>query len=235
MRHFFLLTILAAALPAFAQPAPASAPAPVTPPADQLPPVDEAAKDPDFKAFRDRLAQAVKQRDRKIIIESITPDIVNGHDLGRGREVFAREWFRDARESPLWETLGALLALGGSFQPTDEGDPEFWAPYVYSEFPEERAGLDEAVALGPAVAVRARPEIEAKVVATLNHAIVKVADFKPVTEKSVTGERLWLKIINPDGSFGWVEKRELRTPSDYRACFRKIKGQWKMTLLLTGE
>ena len=235
MRQLFLLTILAAALPAFAQSAPPSAPVPLPPPADQLPPVDEAAKDPAFKLFRDQLHEAVIHHDRKAILASLAPDIINGYDVNRGREAFIREWFHDPRESPLWETLGALLALGGSFEPTDEGDPEFWAPYVYSEFPEDRAGLNEAVALGPAVGVRARPGLEAKIVATLHHAIVKVADFKPVTEKSGATERLWLKIINPDGSFGYVEKRELRTPSDYRACFRKIKGQWKMTLLLTGE
>jgi hypothetical protein len=207
----------------------------VAPPEDQLLPVDEASKDPAFKTFRDRLQAAVAKHDRKFILDAIAPGIVNGYDLAPGREAFTREWFRDPRESPLWETLGALLALGGSFEPTDEGDPEFWAPYIYSEFPEERAGLDEAVALGPAVAVRARPELAAPVTATLHHVIVKVADFTPVAEKNGTGRRLWLKIINPDGSFGFVEKRELRTPSDYRACFRKIKGQWKMTLLLTGE
>lgn len=233
LRKLFLLAALACALSARAQTAPAAAPAPAA--LDELPPVDEAAKDASFRRFRDRLRQAIKTRDRKFILESIAPAIVNGHDLPPGRDSFIRQWFSDERDSPLWGTLGPLLELGGAFEPTDEGDPEFWAPYIYSEFPEDRAGLDEAVALGPAVAVHRKPELTAPVISRVHYAIVKVADFKPIREGETPGARLWLKVLNPDGSDGYILKSELRTPSDYRACFRKIKGQWRLTLLLTGE
>ena len=91
---------------------------PLPAPAQQPPvvlPVDEAAQRPAFFAFRARLQQALARRDAQAILDAVHPHVRTSFGDGGGLEDFRRQWRPDAPDSPLWSTLGTVLALGGSF------------------------------------------------------------------------------------------------------------------------
>ena len=45
----------------------------------------------------------------------------------------------------------------------------------------------------------------------------------------------WRAVRLPDGRAGFVDRRYLRSPIDYRAAFARIDGRWQMTLFLAGD
>jgi hypothetical protein len=65
-------------------------------------------------------------------------------------------------------------------------------------------------------------------VATLSYDIVRIADnYKHPAN--------WRKVKTESGKTGWVEERLVRSQIDYRACFEKKNGEWKMILLVAGD
>src|SRR5688572_13796382 len=98
-----------------------------------LRPVDEAAKDPDFLAFRTRLIDIVARRDTASLLALVHPDIRASFGSHSGIASFVELWKLDKPGSELWKELGAVLKLGGSF----DGPTSFTAPYTFSRWPED--------------------------------------------------------------------------------------------------
>jgi hypothetical protein len=193
--------------------------------AEKLLPTDEAAENPSFLAFRQRLITAVREKDHQYVVSILAPNISLGFSGAKGVRAFRKEWRPERKDSKLWPTLQSLLSLGGSF---DE-DGEFVAPYVYSKFPEGLDSLDDHCIIGKDVRVRSGPSATAPIIATLSYDIVQ-----PATP-AVTHATEWVKITTPDGQSGYVSRRFLRSAMDYRASFAKVKGQWKMNFLVAGD
>lgn len=198
----------------------------------KLSPVDDAAKDPSFKAFRDRLVAAVKRHDETVLYESLDPKIANSFGGDGGIAEFKEIWKMGEARTKLWDELATILSMGGSFGKT-EGPKSFCAPYVFSNFPD--AGFDAtgyAVITGTRVRVRAQPRLKAPVVTSLSYDIVEV-DNEPSASGDSNDE--WVKIILPNKKRGYVYGKYIRRPTDYRACFEKKQGKWKMTALIAGD
>jgi SH3 domain-containing protein len=202
--------------------------------AAKLEPVDEAAQDPSFQAFRQKLVEAVRNRDRKHLLSIVDPKIQFSFGAGPGIEGFKKEWKLDRPDSGLWSELAGVLSLGGSFD-TIEGQRQFCAPYVYSRFPENLDATEYGCITGKDVNVRRGPSSSAPVTGRLSYDLVKVADWKPVVEKAPGGSRRWIKISTPQGGTGYVEKRWLRSAIDYRACFERKQGSWRMMVFIAGD
>lgn len=202
--------------------------------ADKLYLVDEAKQEPSFKAFREQLFAAIKNRDSKFILNSLDPNITVSFDIcGEGVKCFREYWqLNQPNNSQLWNTLSDVLALGGSFE-TSGGEKYFCAPYVFSDFPakvngEELMGVHEYAAIvGQKVNVRSRPNLNAPIITSLSYDIVKL------DQSSNTNSQGWFKILAPTS--GYVSSKFVRTPFDYRACFKKSKGKWVMTALVAGD
>jgi hypothetical protein len=201
----------------------------------KLLPVDEASKDPSFKAFRDALIEAVNQKDTQAILNSVAPDIQNDFGGGNGIENFKSTWrLGRASESKLWAELGTILSMGGSFIAAD-GKKQFWAPYVYSAWPENfDCGEDSQcyAVIGENVNVRREPSSSAAIAASLSYDIVKVKIEDPAASKAPEG---WTRVTIPGGGTGYVATRYIRSPSNYRAGFSKVKGKWLMIAFLGGD
>jgi SH3 domain-containing protein len=194
----------------------------------KLPPVDQASQDPIFLTFRQRVLDAVQRKDREALLSMISLKIRNDFGEGGGIEDFKRKWKLDSANSPLWSELEELLRMGGTFQNL-EGDRRFCAPYVYSAYPENGPDAFESlVVLGENIPMREKPDSTSPVVATLSHNIVRIAD----QYKHPAG---WRKVSTESGKTGWVEEKYLRSQIDYRACFMKEGGDWKMVLLVAGD
>lgn len=193
----------------------------------RLLPVDEASKDASFATFRDSLITAVERHDKDALLAAIADDIKTDFGGGGGRAGFVKHWKLDGdgQASPLWSELSRILKLGGAFR-----EQTFWAPYVYSSWPESVDSFEYVAAVGPRVAVR---DDKSRVIATLDHHVVKIAQSDPVRHGDRSSARR--KIVMPDGHEGWVAREDVRSPIDYRAGFDKKNGAWKMTILVAGD
>lgn len=89
-------------------------------------------------------------------------------------------------------------------------------------------GVHEYAAIvGQNVNVRSRPNLNAPIITSLSYDIVKL------NQSSNTNSQSWFKILAPTP--GYVSSKFVRTPFDYRACFKKSNGKWVMTALVAGD
>jgi hypothetical protein len=200
--------------------------------AGKLYPVDEAGKDRSFQIFRDRLLNAVQNRDQDFLLNIIAPDIFNSFGGDDGKENFVRIWKPDRPDSKIWRTLEDILTLGGNFS---QDRQEFWAPYIFAAFPDDKDAFSYLAIVGENVNVRAQPRLDAPVLSKLSYDLVKKLDNLPVAEETPAGPRRWIKIATPQGRPGYVATRYARSPLDYRAGFKKINGRWLMVALVAGD
>lgn len=209
---------------------------PVPKPAPTLEPVDEAARKPDFLAFRLQLQDTVKKKD----VEALLPHIAGNIQLGKtnesGLDAFRKFWKLDESpgDSKLWQELNDVLRLGGAFLE----DGRFLAPYVYAKWPRDVDRFDYAVVTGSNVYIRAKPIRESPHVAQLSYAIVR---NYPVSRGELVIDTLggetypWRKIGLPEGNTAFVWGKFVRSPLEYRAVFEKIDGVWQLSHFVSGE
>lgn len=197
----------------------------------KLYPTDEGPKDPSFKAFRDRLRDAIRDRDHLFIEGILHHDVEYSLAEHPGVDGFRKFWRMDRPDSRLWEVLGTVLSMGGGFVHYREGT-EFCAPYVFARWPRGVDMFSFAAITGKGVKVRAAPDPRSRVLTTLAYDLVRV-------EGSVRGEpdtlyEKWIKIILPGGRVGFVEGHHVWFTTGYRACFKKFDGGWRLTGLVAG-
>jgi hypothetical protein len=180
--------------------------------------IDEASKDPSFAAYREQLVAAVRARDAKTLLALSNPKIRTSFGSDGG----AVELKRVLKED-LWRELEQILGLGGTFR---EG--MFWAPYVYSAWPESHDAFETLAVVADDVPLRASPDANAPAIATLSRDLVTRA-----SEPRQDGA--WEKIATADGKSGFVESKFVRSPVDYRAGFVKTPNGWRMNALVAGD
>ena len=105
----------------------------------------------------------------------------------------------------------------------------FWAPYVYSRWPEEFDAFEHAAVTRASAPLHEQAGEQAPEVARLDWAVVRLVD----SPNSATDA--WRQVRVRDGKTGWVRGEDLRSPIEYRAGFRKIAGEWKMSIFLAGD
>jgi hypothetical protein len=193
----------------------------------KLYPVDEGTKDPTFQEFRGKLIEAAKNRDAKFVLSILDPNIQNGFDGVGGVKEFKEKWKPDNPDSELWGVLIEILSMGGSFTKN-----EFCAPYVYTKFPEPDP-FEHSAIIGEQVRVREQPGLTSPIIASLSYDIVAITD-PPTTPIKMDGHS-WIGIKLSNGKTGFVSEQFIRSPIDYRACFTKKNGKWRMNALVAGD
>ena len=186
-------------------------------------PVDEAAKKPDFLAFRMRLRDIVARKDTAALMDVIHPDIKIGFGGDDGAAAFLEEWKPREPGSTLWKELGDVLRLGGTL----DGPLSFTTPYTFSRWPDGVDAFDFGAVTGSNVRIRTAPSLNAPVLKTVSYAILELA-YK---EKPVEG---WTA-VKLDGKTAHVDARYIRSPVDYRARFEYSEGRWRMVMFLAGD
>lgn len=178
--------------------------------------VDEASNDPSFAEYRAQLLAAVRARDTKKVLALSDPNIRTtfGGDGDATR-------LENVLTEDLWRELEEVLQLGGNFR---EG--MFWAPYVYSAWPEAHDAFETYAVIADDVPLRASADASAPAIATLSRDLVtRVSD----------PENSWRKVTLADGKSGFVEEKFLRSPVDYRAGFSRGANGWRMTAFVAGD
>ena len=199
-------------------------------------PVDEAKKDASFYAFREKFIAAVKKRDTKFLLETLDRDVKGSFGGDSGIADFKRLWKLDKPNSKLWNELLAVLTNGGTFSGRENSkSKEFCAPYSFTIFPADLDAFEYQTIFGNNVNLRAKPDTKATVVTQLSYNVIKVDYENSVKNPKDENEYSWLKIETLGGRKGFVNGGFVRSPIDFRGCFEKQNGKWKMTVFLAGD
>lgn len=195
-------------------------------------PFDGAKKDASFLVFRNKLIAAVKRRDKKYLFGIIDPSILNDFGGSGGSEEFKAIWKIADPKTTFWDEFLLVLTNGGNFH---GGKNAFCAPYVYTSFPDDLNSFDYETIFGKNVALRARPTSKAETIANLSYNIVKPDYDNSVKIKNTENTYSWVKVTTLGGKTGFVKENFVRSAIDYRVCFDKSKGKWKMTAFIAGD
>jgi len=202
----------------------------------QVMPVDEAKNDASFLAFREKLIAAVKKRDVKFLIAALDRDVKGSFGGDEGIKDFKTLWKLDRPDSLLWKELSVVLNNGGTFLKEESiKNKQFCAPYSFTLFPPDLDAFEHQMIFGNNVNLRAKPDVKSSVVAQLSYNVIKVDYENSIKKPRRENEYAWLKIATLGGKKGFVSADFVRSPIDYRGCFEKINGKWKMTAFLAGD
>jgi hypothetical protein len=210
-------------------------------PSLKLLPVDEASQDPAFEKFRDQLLTAAYNHDRTFVKSVLDKHILNSLGGSGGIKEFEERWNLDRGGDELWITLTQILSQGGSFS-DEQGERQFCAPYVnskwrevYSLLPSESDPSDFEVIIGSKVDLRAAPSEESRILTTLSYDVVRVLSHYPPRSYNAENNPQWVKISTITGTQGYIETKDIKSPSDHYACFKKVGLSWRMIALAAGE
>jgi hypothetical protein len=190
--------------------------------AEQLPPRDEAKKDPTLVAFRNRLLQAIAQKDTHYIESILSPRVEYALGGGVGKADFESQWNFKSKTSNAWNVLQQCVQRGGYFE-NDEKGRQFVAPYaafdniIYSD-----EGLETALITTADEPIYAQPDSKSKVVARLHYEFVVLPDDSKNTPASWTA-------IKFGKQRGFVRSAALIKQTDPYVTFKKIRGKWTLT------
>lgn len=190
----------------------------------ELRPADDAAAQPDFFTFRAHLQSAIARRDAQAVLAVVHKDIKNSFGGNDGIEEFRKTWKLDEPESPFWNELGTVLALGGSF----DAEGRFVAPYVFSRWPENVDSFEHVAVIGANVRVRAAPKNDSATLASLSFAIVPLAENR-------SDDARWTAIRLRNDQTGYVSSQFVRSPIDYRAFFSRTDNRWQLMMFLADD
>ena len=202
----------------------------------QVMPVDEAKNDASFLAFREKLIAAVKKRDAKFLLDTLDRDVKGSFGGDSGIADFKKLWKLDKPNSKLWNELLTVLTNGGTFSER-EGlkTKEFCAPYSFTVFPPDLDAFEYQMIFGSNVNLRAKPDSKSAVITQLSYNVVKVDYENSIKKPKSENDYSWLKVETLGGKKGFVNPEFVRSPIDYRGCFEKKNGKWKMTFFLAGD
>ena len=181
-------------------------------------PVDEAPREPSLVAYRAALLAAVRARDVERVIALSDPDIRTSFGDDGGSAQLRRRLARPE----LWEDLEHLLTMGGTFR-GEAIERSFWAPYVYSAWPDGYDAFTHVAVIAAEVPLRASQEADARAIALLSYDIVERPGGRGGNVRTA------------DGRDGWVDPKHLRSPIGYRAGFARRGESWRMTALVAGD
>lgn len=196
----------------------------------RLKPMDEGPRDASFLKFRNEFKAVVARKDTKGLMKIVTPNIQNSFGGDNGAANFKKMWKPQDAKSDVWPVLKLVLDMGGNF----DSKTEFAAPYVFSAFPGDIDGFKAVVVTTPDAVMRDKPKVDATVVRKLDYDILTlVTGAKKLQHEA--GPDDWIEVKDAAGKQGFVLQRDARSPIDFRAGFKKIKGRWRMVDLVVGD
>ena len=152
-----------------------------------------------------------------------------------GIKEFKKTWKLERADSEFWNVFLPVITNGGTFSKEAGAKKSFYAPYLFTTFPEDLDAFEYSAIFGNNVNLREKADLKSKIVTQLSYNVVKV-DFE--NSVKVAGNEYkydWFKIETLGGKRGFVKSEFVRSSVDYRAGFEKIKGIWKMTFFLAGD
>ena len=213
--------------------------------------IDRVEAGSDFDEFRDRLWQAIQQRDKAFVSELLPAE---GIFIGEAGPIPPEMLDIEDTNSSFWQTLEKMLAPQScelDDYPGTLPDSAVWAcPNIASAMipPSAEASettvttIPEQVAVvGRGVNVRARPQLGTSVVGRLSNEVVEldrttwrelVQSAPETADNPIEG---WTPVILPNQIHGYVYNRYVYHAQGPRALFELIDGQWQLLRIVIDE
>ncbi|MCQ8895227.1 hypothetical protein NQT62_02090 [Limnobacter humi] len=191
---------------------------------DRLLPVDEASLNPDFFAFRVQLQSAIARRDPNFLLNVISKDIFFSFGSESGFDDFVKNWDPSRPDSPVWPIMAETLALGGTF----DSDGSFTAPYVFTNWPNDKDAFEFVAVIAADVPVYSQPSNAAPVIDHLSFSVVELANDQ-------FSQASWTHIKLDQNRTGFMESSFLRSSLADRLRFSKIDGRWQISVFISGD
>ena len=198
--------------------------------------VDEGRSDASLLAFRAKLIAAAKSRDAKFILSILDKNIKNSFGGNDGVAEFKDWWKIESPGSKFWDEFLPVITNGGKFHDSEVAASKtklFVAPYTFQDFPDDLDAFTHSIIFGNNVNLRAKPEMNAPVVARLSYNVVEITNG--IKDKTDPEKDDWYEIKTLGGKKGFVKAEFVRSPIDYRAGFEKKGGAWKMVFFIAGD
>jgi hypothetical protein len=185
-----------------------------------------------FKEFKQRLHQAVRDRDAAFIRQIAAPDIV----LGLGLPTTLDDLEIDDPDAIIWQHFDRILSLGCNVNLYTEQEAWNCPPYVS----EGSLNPNTIYIMGEGINVRTEPNPSSPAIAVLSNTEVErdpigysaLSEQQRAAIETVEG---WMPIVTPDGQRGYISSRYMYYLLGHRATFSQQKGEWKMTSFVAGD
>jgi len=232
MKRFFLLCMIVLLLLAACGQAPDTQDADTdfTVTQQQLFPPEQAF-DVEFEAFYEEFTAAVRGKDTRFIEGILDDEIMSSFGGVPGKPYFYDYWaYMD-----LWAKLGEIIALGGVYYQAGEYHQAnrgkcFVAPYTFAEL--DGDAFEQYAVIGKDVPAHEKKSARSKVIASLDYNIL---EFHNSDEFRKKGPEDFVSVTLPTGETGYVQRKYLRSPTDYRLCIEQKDGEWKLLWLVAGD
>jgi len=195
----------------------------LAPPVETLPPA--------LQAVRADLQRIVAARDLQALRAHVRDDTTLSFGGDAGPSGFDELWGRaPVASQSLWRELEAILALPGVAR-EEEGRDVYCSPYVFClPYPDGIDVFDAQVVLGRDVALREAPNGRSRVLARVDHVVVKRIDdgTEPAND--------WMRVRLASGQEGFIAPYLSRSPVDYRfSIVDEGAGRWRFRYFVAGD
>jgi hypothetical protein len=201
----------------------------------QFPLVKDSVKDISLHKFIDTLKAVVQRKDAGKIYSMVGAKIINSFNNDDGIGNFKKIW-NAKKDNKLWLVLKKLLVFGGQYtyetQRYGKNKDEYVYPYFYDEqINGEHNYFDLFVVNGDSINMRQQGNTVSSIITKLSYEVVKLTNDS--IHKNQPG---WLYVSTLDGKYkGYIKEPLLYNFIDYRMFFRKVKGIWKINILVAGD
>lgn len=197
-----------------------------------LPP--EQAFDAEFEAFYGEFKAAVQGKDMRFIDSMLSEGVMSSFGGEIGKDFFHEYWSEGWSRVDLWTVLEEIIALGGTYYQAGEYSSGFGkcfaAPYTFKGLDE--LGLDafeHYIVIDKNVPVYGA---NSKAIGTLDYCVLEYHysdGFLDIGPEDFVGVKLL------SGETGYVQRKYVRSPIDYRLCIEQKDGEWKLNWLIAGD
>jgi hypothetical protein len=197
---------------------------------EQLLPPAKPVGDAEFEEVYSAFADAVQDRDLSALDGFLDEGTMSSFGGDMGKAAFYEQWGLDnnPKDSELWAEIEAILALGGVY---DGEGRSFTAPYVFANFPLD--GFEYHAIVGNNVAVYETESVQSREMDSISYNLLKNGALDAFWDQS---DEDFVRIRTLTGAEGYVQKKFIRSPTDYRfELSRKEGGEWKLLYMLAGD
>lgn len=170
--------------------------------------------------------KAIKNKDISFVRKTLSPNVQYslGGDSGNAIEGFLDHYHLKSggRKTQFWQELATAVQLGCT-----KSKDEFECPYVFSKWPRERDGFEYIAVIKKDAKIRAKPHVNAPLISSVSYELLKLSDEKSESD--------WHVIDLGSQKVGYLAKADGRSPTDYRARFKRTSSAWKLELFVAGD
>lgn len=193
----------------------------------QLFPQDDSASSPSYVAFVNELKSTIQSRNLDKLVSLTHPDVMLGLGGSGGHDDLKMLFGGPESADEYWQILKEVIELGSVRSAKDA----FCAPYVSClDIASISANVyGTLVITQPNIALYERASAQSTKLKGLNYDVVELIEPYPTEEDTFARVRLY------DGNTGYIDRRAVRSPLDFRMEITKHNDQWQIKSFFGGD